>query len=227
MPALPHLAARCIGGLPAPPRARAGGGTGGGVPVPGEGRGPARGGPPGGAAAGDLSCSRGRLHRQRQHCAGEATRGRRGPSRPDRWIGARGARGARPRGADRGHVPCQPPSGDGGWGGRGGLCRVRLVFSQLDKGQRAPGGTRTADLVANADGNPLRGDRRYHAGQLRSACRCGSRLPRRKRRRLARRRSRSGTRVRPAPATTASSMPSSCRKATAVGSNMPAATATC
>ena len=99
--------------------------AGRGLPVPREGRRPARGGAPRRTAAGDLPRARRRLHRQRQRRAGQAPRRRRRPPRPARRRRARGARGARARGADRRHLPRQPPPGDRGGRGRGRLRRVR------------------------------------------------------------------------------------------------------
>ena len=77
-----------------------------------------------------------------------------------------------------GDVSRQPPSGDGGRGGGGGLCRVRRFLSDHDQGDDASAGTVDPKLVDDAVPGTVRGNRRNYAGECAAIGGRGCRLPR-------------------------------------------------
>ncbi len=80
-------------------------------------------------------------------------------------IRARRARCSVRRCTDRRDLPRQPPPGDGGRRGGGGLCRVRRLLSDEHQGDPAPSRAGDPQLVVGAVRVALRRDRRDHAGK--------------------------------------------------------------
>ena len=90
---------------------------------------------------------------------------------------ARSARRCSARGADRRHLPCQPPPRDGSGRGRAPTTSLRQLLPEQHQGERASAGSELARLVARRLRDTLRRHRRDHARQLRAAPEGGRGFP--------------------------------------------------